>query len=216
MALGFEHPFRCTIAGPSQSGKTEFAKKLIKAMPLYITPCPRKIYWAYGIANEEQFDSIRQCVPEGIEIEFVDGVPTLSMFDKREPSILFADDLQSSAGSSKEMADLFTKGCHHLNLSAVLMLQNLFHQGKSMRDIHTSTNYLVLFKNPRDVTQLTHLQRQCFPHSNNFLLDAYKKATEQPYGYLLIDFQQATPNKYRVCSQIFPPGDIIIYEPYKK
>jgi hypothetical protein len=212
MALGFQHPFTCTIAGPSQSGKTEFVKKLLKASSLYITPGPDRIVWAYGIQNEKQFKNISaHCLPK--IVEFMEGIPEPGTFNADENNLLIIDDLMGDAGRSKAVADLFTKGCHHRNVSVILILQNLFHQGKVMRDIHTSTNYLVLFKNPRDTTQLYHLQRQCFPNSNNFLLEAYKMATAEPYGYLVIDFRQTTPTQYRVSSNIFPPNDTLVYEP---
>lgn len=211
MALGFQHPFTCTIAGPSQSGKTEFVKKMLKALPYYVTPCPERIVWAYGIRNDKQFDEIRACSEPRV-VEFVEGIPSADTFNAEDRNLLIIDDLMGDAGRSKAVADLFTKGCHHRNISVILILQNLFHQGKVMRDIHTSTNYLILFKNPRDTTQLYHLQRQCFPNCNNFLLEAYKLATSEPYGYLLVDFQQTTPGPFRVCSNIFPPQELLVYE----
>lgn len=214
MAFGFHHPFSCTVAGPSQSGKTVFVSKLLKALPVYVTPCPERLIWAYGIKNEKQFEFIKNLVHPRM-IDFVEGIPSLDSFNPDEKSLLIIDDLMGEAGKSKEVADFFTKGCHHRNVSVILILQNMFHQGPVMRDIHTSTNYMVLFKNPRDSAQLCHLQRQCFPSNKNFLLNAYKMATSEPYGYLIVDFHQTTPNQFRVCSNIFPPGEIFIYHPLK-
>jgi hypothetical protein len=214
MALGFQHPFTCTIAGPTQCGKTIFVQKLLKALPYYISPSPERIVWAYGIKSAKQFENIENsAAPQ--KIEFVEGIPTLDTFSADENTLLIIDDLMGDAGRSKAVADLFTKGCHHRNISVILILQNLFHQGKVMRDIHTSTNYLVLFKNPRDSTQLYSLQRQCFPNCNNYLVDAYNKACAKPYGYLIIDFHQSTPTELRVCSDIFPPSEVTIYSPQK-
>jgi hypothetical protein len=213
MALGFKHPFTCTIAGPTQSGKTEFVKKLLKCLPYYVTPCPTKVFWAYGVHNETQFKSIQNICP--IPIEFIEGIPSLSIFSSDERNLIIFDDLMHDAGKSKLISELFTKGCHHKNISVILILQNLFHQAKVMRDIHTSTNYMVLFKNPRDSSQITNLERQCFPLNPKFLRSAYEQACKLPYGYLVIDFHQTTPDLLRLSSGIFPPEITLIYKPCK-
>lgn len=215
MALGFQHPFTCTIAGPTQSGKTVFVQRLLKALPYYVTPLPERIVWAYGVKNEEQFERIRKSAAPR-EIEFVDTIPSLHDFSREENNLLIVDDMMGDVARSKSMADLFTKGCHHHNVSIILILQNLFHQGVSMRDLHCSTNYLVLFKNPRDCSQVLHVQRQSFPNSKNFLLEAYKDACSKPHGYLIIDYHQSTPSEFRVCSDIFPPNVVKVYIPTSK
>jgi hypothetical protein len=61
------------------------------------------------------------------------------------------------------VSELFTKGSHHRNNSLVLITQNLFHQGPSSRDISLNSKYIVVFKNPRDNTQIVHLARQVYP-----------------------------------------------------
>jgi hypothetical protein len=42
-----------------------------------------------------------------------------------------------------------------------------------------------------------------YPKNSKFLEEAYHDATNEPYGYLLIDLKQATPNEFRVQSNIF-------------
>lgn len=213
MTLGFEHPFTCIIAGPTKSGKTEFVKKLLQALPFYICPCPSRVVWSYGIENEKQREEIDKI--SKVNVEFIEGIPDLNMFSSRDKNLLIIDDLMNDVGKSKHVSDIFTKGCHHRNISIILLVQNLFHQGPKMRDIHLSTNYLVLFKNPRDRTQITHLARQAFPENPQFLLNAYKEACSNPFGYLLIDFSQITPDNYRVSSGIFPPEICRLYLPRK-
>jgi len=43
---------------------------------------------------------------------------------------------------------LFTRGCHHWNISVVQIVQNAFFEG--LRTSRINTHYLVLFKNPAD------------------------------------------------------------------
>lgn len=214
MALGFEHPFTCTIAGPTKSGKTSFVQKLLKAVPFYITPCPTRIVWSYGIEDSNQIETIKNNIID-IPIEFHDSIPALDIFSPEDNNLLIIDDLMNDAGKSSIVSNLFTKGSHHRNVSIILILQNLFHQGKKMRDIHTSTNYLILFNNPRDKSQIKYLARQTYPDNPNFVIDAYKQACQDPFGYLVLDFTQTTPDYYRLSSGIFPPHICQLYQPKK-
>jgi hypothetical protein len=52
---------------------------------------------------------------------------------------------------------------HHRNLSIIYIVQNIFHQGKEMRNISLNYHYIVLFKSPRDKEQISMLARQINP-----------------------------------------------------
>jgi len=69
-----------------------------------------------------------------------------------------------SAYSTKG-SQVFTKGSHNRNISLVLITQNLFHKGPSSRDISLNGNYIVVFKKPRDKTQIVHLAWQVYPET---------------------------------------------------
>ena len=51
--------------------------------------------------------------------------------------------------------------------------------------------------------QVSTLGRQMYPGNGKFLVEAFKMATEKPYGYLLIDLRADTLEKYRLRSNIF-------------
>jgi hypothetical protein len=197
MSLGFQHPFTCTIAGPTQSGKTVFVQNLLKACDLYITPAPTRVVWVYGAENHEQRMLIENC---NVNVEFFDQIPGIDEFQPEDQTLLVLDDMMHDGGKNKVVSELFTKGCHHRNVSVIFIVQNLFHQAKWMRDIGTNTHYLILFNNPRDKSQIQYLERQCFPESKNFLVEAYSKACSRPHGYLILDFTQSTPQHYRVST----------------
>jgi len=57
---GLKHPFSCVIAGPSQSGKTVFLRKLLKGAHLFIDEAPERIVWGYGAQNDEQLNLIKK------------------------------------------------------------------------------------------------------------------------------------------------------------
>ena len=73
--------------------------------------------------------------------------------------------------------------------------------------------YMIIFKNPSDATQIATIGRQMYPHDPKFLPDAFKAATSRPHGYLFIDLRQETPEKYRVRSGILSNDglDMMIY-----
>ena len=87
-------------------------------------------------------------------------------------------------------------------------MQNLFHQGKYCRDISLNTHYFILFKNPRDIQQIKLLGRQL----GKKLLNVYLDATEDPFGYLLIDLSPGKKDSYMLRSRIFPAEHMIIYK----
>ena len=107
------------------------------------------------------------------------------------------------ASNSKLIAELFTKGSHHRNLSIILICQNFFMRGSENRNISLNSQYIVLFKNPRDQSIATSLARQIFPTKIKKFQKVYEHATSQPFSYLFIDLKPETSNKVRLLSNIF-------------
>ena len=63
---------------------------------------------------------------------------------------------------------------------------------------------MVLFKNPRDVSQTMALAHQMYPRRTQFFQEAFARATTRPHGYMVIDMKQDTPDILRLRSFIFP------------
>ncbi len=117
-------------------------------------------------------------------------------------SLIVLDDLMTSA-YTKSVCELFTKGSHHKNISIILITQNVFHQGKFCRDISLNCKYLVLFKNPRDRSQIFPLARQVYPENPNSFVAIYNEVTSKPYGYLFMDLTQTAHDILRFQTDIF-------------
>lgn len=189
------HPFTMLVCGPTSSGKSTFVKQLIDNADTMINPSPQKITWYFGQWQPLYVD-IKTMHPS---IDFEMGLP--SNFDDLDPDVnnlVIIDDMMSDATREKAVAELFTRGSHHRNTSVICILQNMFYHGRENRTLSLNSHYLVLFKNPRDQQQISILARQMYPSNPNTLLKAYQKATEQPYGYLLIDLKQETPEANRL------------------
>ena len=110
----------------------------------------------------------------------------------------------SETGNDKRITNLFTKGSHHRNLSAILLLQNLFYNGKESWNISLNAYYIVIFKNPRENKIITSLAKQMYPGKIKFLQEACKDATKLPYHYLFLDLKLSTDETFRGWTCIMP------------
>ena len=203
------HPSNILISGPTGSGKTQFVSRLLRSK--LIDPFPSRILYLFSEWQHE-YDSLLESLPE---ITFQRGFPDKLMdsFSPNQTNLLILDDQMSKVGDKKELADLFTKGSHHRNLTIIYTVQNLFDKSKSMRTASLNSQYLVLFKSPRDKTIVQHLGNQMFPKNTKFLMDAFEDATQAPYGYLLMDLRQDTPEEMRIRTNIFPEEQEAVYLP---
>ena len=190
------------VAGPRGAGKSEFVKQLLALKRFIMTDPPERIVWFYGRHQPDLFRSLAQELPC---IEFYEGLPTNieGMFDRSKRNICIIDDLMQSASGNQLVENLFANR-RHLNLSVVFVSQNLFYNGKKCRTISLNSTYIVVFKNPRDQSQIRHLACQMFPSKPKFLQVAYEDATKDPYRYLFLDFHPNSPEFARVRGNIFP------------
>jgi hypothetical protein len=86
-------------------------------------------------------------------IEFNQGIPddidNADYLDVSQWNLIVLDYLMAQSSKVKRIADRFTKGSHHRNLSIIYTVQNIFYQGKEMRNISLNAHYIVLFKSLR-------------------------------------------------------------------
>lgn len=196
----------------SGCGKTVFVGKLLKHLDDMCNVKFKKILFYYS-----EFQSAYK-VDYGREIDYREGLPKLEdySYDNEEPKLLILDDLMRDSKDSV-VADLFTRGSHHKNLSLFFITQNLFHQNKHCRDISLNTHYILLFKNPREKAFIMYLAKQINPENVRFVQECYLDATSEPHGYLLIDLKQDTPESYRYRTKIFPTDPYnYVYLPRKR
>jgi hypothetical protein len=200
----FQLPACALLVGPTMSGKSNFLVKLLTHTPSLMYPIPTRIVYCSSTPPEANVKNIKN-------IEFVIGLPDTSIFNPLETNLIVLDDLAFQSEQSNEIMQIFTVKAHHLNLSTFMLVHNLFGQNKFSRTISLNSNYLVLFKNPRDRTQLEVLGRQIFPKNPKFLMEAFEDATKTPFSHMLLDLTQKTEDKFRVQSNIFT--NRIIYQP---
>ena len=199
------------MSGPTGCGKTVFVKKFLKYIDRLSDTHFERIILYYGEWQSGYIDL-------GKDVEFREGLPqnTDWLIDPK-PKLIIIDDLVRETSFGGAIVNLFTKGSHHNNLSVIFITQNIFHQGKGQRDISLNAQYIVIFRNLRDRAQIRHLARQVYPENPRFLEEAYWDATSQPYGYLLLDLKQDTPDNCRFRTCIFPEDEYqYVYVPRKQ
>ena len=208
--LQLNNPSALVISGPSNSGKSTFVYRVIKHSKELFTTSFKNIYYFYGVWQADfkglQLDKL------GKGVNFIEGLPTQSFIDDISPehnNLIIIDDQQQTALNSSLIADIFTKYSHHKKLTIILVLQNLFHQGKFARDISLNTHYFILFKNQRDINQIKILGNQL--GLGKHLYESYMEATKTPYSYLLVDLTPNSINEYMIRSHIFPNEHPTIY-----
>lgn len=201
--MQFVSPFTLLVSGPTSSGKTQLVRRILQNHYLLInskeTTNLLKVCWIYG-----QWQNIFEKPIPNCKVIYYSNFEDAE--NDHDAQIVILDDLMNEMSDDKRLGNLFTKGSHHKGVNVIFITQNLYHQGKQMRNVHLNCHYLILMKNPRDVSQLDVLGRQL--NLRNALKEAYHDATKSPYGYLLIDFKQETPRKYMLRTRITPEESI--------
>ena len=168
-----------------------------------ISPTPQRVIWCYGQWQPSYFNMMRT-MPG---IEFNEGIPEdldePDYLDVSQRNLIVLDDLMAQSGKDKRIADPFTRVSNHRNLSVIYIVQNIFHQGKEMRNISLNAHYIVLFKTPRDKKQVSMLAKQVNPGKVQEFMAAYEKATSRPHGYLL-DLKATTDDQQRLKTNALP------------
>ena len=203
----FRVPFGAVICGPTMSGKSEFVFDLIRNKNDFMDKPPDRIVYCYG-----EWQTKFEVLQKKFNVEFLSGLGEVldnpEFFDPAVPTLLVIDDLAQTVADDVRCTKLFTQGIHHKNVSILLIMQNLYKQGKSMRDVHLNAQYLILYKNCRDVNQIKTLARQT---GLKHLPEAYDKVTQEAYVPLVLDMKTDTPDYLRVRSHIQPNQTMRVY-----
>lgn len=197
--LGFRSPFSCIVSGPSQSGKTFFVNQVLENHERLIDKFVQlKVLWCYGIESDSTGNQLKN---PSVFIRYLKGLPTEK--DLQGFNTVIIDDLLTETARNEAMTNLFTRTVHHKNVNVFCLIQNIFFKSHVIRNLNLNANYIVLFRNIRDQTQLKIFARQFYPENSAFFTSAFDDATKKPYGYLLVDLHPKCDDHYRVRGDIF-------------
>ena len=205
--IPFNSPRTDIISGPTGSGKSTFIFRIIENVSVMFKEKVYKIYYFYTVWQNlfERF--------QNKNVSFIKGLPNEDIIEKitdANHNLLILDYMQMTALNSSFIANLFSRESHHKNLSVFLILQNFFHQGKYGRDISLNSHYLILFRNKRDKNIIKILSTQI--GLGKELENVYLDATNEAYGYIMIDLTPSGDSTYMLRSHIFPDEYLIVYK----
>ena len=140
-------------------------------------------------------------------VQVMDGAKHFTEQLTTEPgTLVIIDDMQAT--HARLVSSWFTRRAHHYDSFIIHLVQNVFDKDPSHRTISLNATYIVLFKIPRDMSQVSHLDKQVYPGGNGLLTAAYRNATSsRAHSYVVIDFNQSKLQKFRLCNTLFPDED---------
>lgn len=203
----FEAGSPILVAGPTQCGKTYWVNRLL-LNNMFTKPVASVLY-CYGV-YQDFFRAMKDNPQMKIPLRFHKGLPTQSDLENLSDGsfhIVVLDDLMEQIVKSQNMQQLFTKYCHHLNLTAIFISQNLFQPGPHARSISLNVHVVVLFTNKRDESQIRTFARQIYPTQWKRFLQVYEKEMKYEFSYLVVDCTPSHPRDIKVRTNIFP-GEI--------
>ena len=199
--------FLMAVVGPSGCGKTRLVLNLLKNHENFLKPVFDSIIYVYQ-HWQNQYEELLTNLSiiqfhHGVDWEKINSLPS----SKRH--LVVFDDVFNEIASSDHFLNLVISG-RHQNLHVIFLKHNLYQKSLHAKSIDLNLTHILLLKSPRDINQIDLLGRQL--GSRGLLSAAYKSATHQPYGHLLIDLDPRCPEELRFCSNLLD-SESIFYLP---
>ena len=196
-------PFRLIVGGASGSGKTELVKKMI---------------------HEGYFGSLRDihyCYPEylatipavfDVPVEYHAGLLSLSdIKDLEDGCLLIIDDLMLETSASESIAKLFTVCARKRGISVILLVQNIYQQGKHFRNIRLNATAIIMFKFRAGQDVNKRLLRD-LGLQHMISADQLQSTLDEKYSFILFDLHPSRHSDFGcVRSNIFSENFRVFY-----
>ena len=202
----FKTPCSILIAGPSQSGKTSLVYSMLREKKRLFVPAPTKVLLIYKedqnlyrrMKRHNLIHAKKSFLPKLEELK------AIALAEKKKGGSLMVifDDQLLETTKRMDLLEAWSVSCHHLKMTLIFLAQQVFFDSPLYRSLSLNSQYFLLMKNPRDLRSIMILASRMFPHHSKFMVQAYKTATRKGYGYLLVDFQQSTPEHIRLRSNM--------------
>ena len=178
------------VIGASQSGKTTTVLKIIDQK--LIEPMPSKIIYLYA-ARQPFMDDWKD------KIQFVEGLDLSMIKDASEDKLLIIDDLMLSL--NKDLAHHFIAGSSHKRTTTIFITHAIFLNNDLYRLISNNTQYMMIFHNKRNFSQVARLAGQVLGSEKDLMLEAYKSI--DAYEFVLLSFHQRVPRELLIVTNFF-------------
>ena len=199
--IRFKENFKIFVCGPSRCGKTVFIKDLLQNIPSITKQNISKVIYVYKVWQQIFEDMKLQGLVHFFLREEENIVEKIKKLSFGEYSLVIFDDLINSK-ILEEISNLFVVDGRHSNYSMIFTSQRMFVNNEYFRQISNNCDYIVVFKNPRNYSEIRTLAQQLTPISLD-LLEIYTKATKDPFTYLLINLTQECNEDVKFLSHLF-------------
>ena len=207
--LRLKKNFKIFLSGPSGCGKTTFISDLITNLEQISVDPPKKVIYFYK-EWQTKFTDMEQTL--GVNFIEDNDMIVEQIKDFSVPALVIFDDMLNSE-NLKAVAQLFTVFGRHLNLCLAFLTQRLFNNNEFFRQISQNSDYIGVFKNPRNSREIRTLASQITPKTLE-LLTIYQKATKEPYSYVLINLTQEGLPQLKYISNVFSKNHVVnVYVP---
>lgn len=200
----FHHPFSAIVSAPSNSGKSTLVYKIIKNSDKLVASTDGRGFdsiWLVFRSYQPLYEKMKaeSKVPIFLfEKNIPDFEPMLVQSGSKFPVVIIDDGI--CPDNESFVRDLFCRLGHHLSVSVFLINQSIFDSKNStLRICHRNAKALIIFGCPRDQGSLRTLIFQMTPDRKRAqtALQGLQKELEQPYAYVMIDFQTGCPPDLR-------------------
>ena len=191
--------FKLFISGPSRCGKTFFVSDLLENIESFSKVPPSTIIYVYKVW-QTKFDEMQSLV----HVFLQDNDNVIEKIQEKgmgQPMLVIFDDLINS-NSLADIATLFTVDGRHMNMSMAFLTQRMFVNNEHFRQISNNCDYFIIFKNPRNGSEIKSLAQQLTPGSLE-LETIYGEATKDPFSYLFINLTQECILQVKYLSKLF-------------
>ena len=148
-------------------------------------------------------------------IKTIPDIDSSEFLDVSTRNLIVLDDLMADCGGVKRIADLFTKGSHHRNLSRHTLFREIYQGKAETRNISLKVHYIVLFKSPLVKQQVSILTRQVNPGLVQEFMKSYEVVIGRPHGYLPLDLKPTTDDKHGLKSNVLRQENTVLKEYFK-
>ena len=195
MSIKFYANSNILVIGSSGSGKTTSVLKIVEQK--LIEPMPEKIFYLYG-AHQPFMDEWNKDKNKPT-ITFVKGL-NLGVVDQyKNAKLLIIDDLILEL--NRDLAQHFIAGSHHKQTTTIFTTHSLYLNNELYRLISNNSQYILLFKNKRNFSQISRLGRQILGSDYERLVEAYKYVVS--FQFVLLSFHPLVPDELLVTADYF-------------
>jgi hypothetical protein len=176
-----------------------FVSELFEYIEAFAKEPPETVVYVYKVW-QSKFDEMKTLVDLFFE-DNVNVVQQIKEVSLGQRVFVIFDDLINSK-SLVDIATLYTVDGRHMIMSMAFLSKRMFVNNEHFRQISQNCDYLRVFKNPRNSSEIRALAQHLTPGRLD-LIEIYKEATKSPFSYLFINLTQECNMGAKYLSHLF-------------